>query len=67
MLIQQFVPISGHSLSTESSGYQWERTRSWSSRYNEELWRSCCLLLQTSTHRAGSKVCFDLAYFDINV
>lgn len=51
------VNFSGHNLSAKGFGHQWERTRTWSSWHNEELWRSCCVLLPTSTHRTGSQVC----------
>ena len=56
----QLFVITGNNLSAKGFGYQRERIRAWPSRHHEELWGSCCVLLQTSTYGAGSQVCFFL-------
>jgi len=42
--LKDFVK-TGYNISAKGFRHQWEGTWTWSSRYNEELWWSCCLLL----------------------
>lgn len=58
---------AGYDLSAKGPRHQWEGTWARSPWYNEELWRSCCVLLPFTTYRTGSKVSWLYVFFSLKI